>query len=83
MVRSGPGSPGLKVSGRYPNYSTIQTDKNLALRERTALIRALTLSLVLWRECLSQHMDLDPGGGTPEERLNWGTSCVTPSDQPG
>lgn len=61
MVRSGPGSPGLKFRGRYPNYSTIQTSKNLALREILLSPDPWPLSMVPWRECLSQDVDLDPG----------------------
>lgn len=64
MVRSGPGSPRLKFSGRHSNYSTIQTGKNLPLREITALNRTLTSVCGALERVLSQHADLNPGRGT-------------------
>lgn len=72
MLRSDPGSPSLKFSDRYPNYSTIQTSKNLTMRETLLSSDPWPLSMVLSPEHLSQHQDLDPDRLTKSNcRRDW------------
>lgn len=85
MVRSGPGSPGLKV---FAGIQIIASSKLVKIWLWGKQCCHQSLDLCLWcsgvSACPSRCIWIQVREQTaPEERLNGDTSFMTPSDQPG